>query len=71
MAPNDAPMIHAYPPPPPRLAKKSSKPNTKILGSVKDIFVGVTPFVITMLLFIIFITFFPNVVTWLPNLLFN
>ena len=40
-------------------------------GSVKDIFVCVTPFVITMLLFIIFITFFPNVVTWLPNLLFN
>ena len=40
-------------------------------GSVKDIFVGVSPFVITMLLFIIFITFFPKIVTWLPNLLFN
>ena len=40
-------------------------------GSVKDIFVGVAPFVVTMLLFIVFITFFPKVVTWLPNLLFN
>jgi C4-dicarboxylate transporter DctM subunit len=40
-------------------------------GSVKDIFVGVAPFVLTMILFILFITMFPNIVTWLPNLLFN
>ena len=40
-------------------------------GSVKDIFVGVAPFVMTMILFILFITMFPNIVTWLPNLLFN
>ena len=32
MAPNEAPMIQAYPPPPPRLAKKSSKPKIKIFG---------------------------------------
>ena len=31
-APNDAPIIQAYPPPPPKLAKKSPKPKTKMFG---------------------------------------
>ena len=31
-APNDAPIIQAYPPPPPRFAKKSSKPKNKMFG---------------------------------------
>ena len=32
IAPKAAPIIQAYPPPPPKLAKKSSKPANKIFG---------------------------------------
>ena len=31
-APNAAPIIQAYPPPPPKFAKKSSKPKNKMFG---------------------------------------
>ena len=30
IAPKAAPIIHAYPPPPPKLAKKSSNPKNKM-----------------------------------------
>ena len=32
IAPKDAPIIQAYPPPPPKLAKKSPSPKTRIFG---------------------------------------
>ena len=34
-APKAAPIIQAYPPPPPRLAKKSPKPKTKMFGQTE------------------------------------
>ncbi len=39
--------------------------------SLKDLMWGVTPFIVIMLLFIVVISIFPQIATWLPNLFFQ
>jgi len=38
--------------------------------SLKDLMWGVTPFIVIMLLFIVVISIFPQIATWLPNVFF-
>jgi TRAP-type C4-dicarboxylate transport system permease large subunit len=38
-------------------------------GSITDIMIGVSPFIITLLLMIGITLFFPDLALWLPNLL--
>ena len=36
-------------------------------GNIRDVIVGVTPFLLMMLLMVVLIFFFPQIVLWLPT----